>query len=218
MGTATADPVSPPVTTPVVDKARIILILDRSGSMSSVKDEAEKGVAHFLAEQAKVGGKCKVSFTRFDTEIELVFSDVPIDEVPPIKCEPRNMTALLDAVGRTISEAKLKPKWKTYVVIVTDGQENSSREWTLDKLRPLIEERRKAGWEILFIGTSEAAVADARQFGVATHSSAVMDSHNSGVAYAASAANVTRSRTYGSATEYTDEEKKAMATPTGSPD
>lgn len=218
MGTATADPVSPSVATPAVDKARIILILDRSGSMTLVKDEAEKGVAHFLAEQAKVGGKCKVSFTRFDTEIELVFSDVPIDEVPPIKCEPRNMTALLDAVGKTISEAKMKPKWKTYVVIVTDGQENSSREWTLDKLRPLIEERRKAGWEILFIGTSEDAVADARQFGVATHSSATMDVGNSVIAYAATSENVTRSRMTGTAAEYTDEEKAAMATPTGSPD
>ena len=86
------------------DLTDVTVVLDRSGSMSSCRDEAENGVNHFVDEQKKHEGECVFSLVQFDTEYEFVHRGVPVGDVPAFQLVPRGMTALLDAVGRAINE------------------------------------------------------------------------------------------------------------------
>jgi len=192
------------------------LVLDRSGSMSSSKVEAEYGLRTFLDRQREVEGECYVSLTQFDTDIDLVFRDVPIANVGTITIDPRGMTALLDAVGKTISAAADYDDLRTYLVVVTDGMENSSKEWTRGALRDLIGRKRAAGWEIVFIGADERALDDVRAMGVPMASSGTYNPKRTDVAFAATSDAVARSRTTGQSVSYTNDEREAMATPSPS--
>ena len=92
------------------DKAKettlLVLVVDRSGSMQSIKEDMEGGIAALLAEQGKEKGSCLVTLAQFDTEYELVADGVPVAELEPYRLVPRGGTALLDAIGRTIAHVK----------------------------------------------------------------------------------------------------------------
>src|SRR5437879_5693749 len=81
----------------------IVAILDRSGSMMSIREDMQGGFNNFIAEQAKTPGEVRVSLYQFDTEYDTVYENKPLAEVPALVLEPRGGTALLDAVGRTIT-------------------------------------------------------------------------------------------------------------------
>jgi hypothetical protein len=82
----------------------ITLVVDRSGSMEQVREDAEGGVNSFIEQQAKEPGQALFTLVQFDTEYEFLHKGVPIAEVPQYELVPRGMTALLDAVGRAINE------------------------------------------------------------------------------------------------------------------
>jgi hypothetical protein len=85
--------------------SEIVCIIDRSGSMGSIRDDAIGGFNTFLAEQKKLPGEATLTYIQFDTEYEVVHENAPLNDVPPIDetvYVPRGSTALLDAVGRTI--------------------------------------------------------------------------------------------------------------------
>ena len=86
------------------DLTDITLVVDRSGSMEQVREDAEGGVNSFIAQQAKEPGEALLTLVQFDTEYEFLHQGVPITEVPRYELVPRGMTALLDAVGRAINE------------------------------------------------------------------------------------------------------------------
>ena len=92
------------------DKAKettlLVLVVDRSGSMQSIKEDMEGGIASLLAEQGKEKGQCLVTLAQFDTEYDLVADGVPVAELEPYRLVPRGGTALLDAIGRTIAHVK----------------------------------------------------------------------------------------------------------------
>jgi hypothetical protein len=129
------------------DLTDLTLIVDRSGSMVSVQQEAQKGVNDFIQKQKESPGECLFSLLQFDTEYEFVhrgrnIKDVNLDYV----LQPRGWTALLDAVGRAIKEigdrlSKTEESQRpglVVVVISTDGMENSSKEFTKQQVHDMI--------------------------------------------------------------------------------
>lgn len=156
------------------EHTEIIIILDRSGSMSSIKDDMEGGINTFIKAQKKEPGECSVTFTQFDDVYEIVFSGKPLAEVPEIEIVPRGWTALLDAVGRTINEVVKRQKdtleaerpKRTLCIIITDGQENRSQEFKLEDVKKLIEEQRTKDWEFVYFGANQDAFAEGQNLGI----------------------------------------------------
>ena len=206
------------------DLTDVTLILDRSGSMSSCREEAENGVNHFIEEQKKQAGECVFSLVQFDTDYEFVHRGVQIKEVPRFELVPRGMTALLDAVGRAINEteerlAKLDEANRpglVIFVIVTDGMENSSHEFKKAQIKDLIERQRKDyNWQFTFLGANQDAFAEAAGIGITTSSSASYSTSSSSSAFAGASSNVSRMRCANLAGKsidcgYTDDERLAM--------
>lgn len=200
--------------------AMIVMVLDRSGSMSSTRAAAEEGFKEFIKGQAAVPGKCLVTIAQFDDVREIVCSGVAVQRAPSWRCEPRGSTALVDAMGdtvwetlRSVADGQSVPA-KVYVVVITDGQENASRKWTTPNLAAMVGELRSLGWEFVFMGSNIDSWDTAREFGFAQGS--VMDyaatpggTVNS---YAVASANVSTSRSTGSAlADFTDEQRDAAA-------
>lgn len=153
----------------------IAVILDRSGSMRAVKDDTEGGLRSFLDTQTEAPGQTTVSLYQFDDQYEAVYENKPLTDVPPFKLRPRGMTALLDAVGRTITalgeHLDTKPEkdrpGEVIVVILTDGHENASSEYTLRQVKGLITEQRDTyGWTFVFLGADQDAFAAGGAMGI----------------------------------------------------
>src|SRR5512143_3257316 len=151
------------------DLTEIVLVLDRSGSMSTTQSDAEGGLKTFMDEQRKVAGECRVTFCRFDHEIDLVFENKPLASVEDaeLRLHPRGMTCLLDAMGYAINRVgerlsktpEAERPGRVIVVTITDGQENSSREFTIRQLFDVIKLQRETyKWDFVFIGADEAAI------------------------------------------------------------
>ncbi|HMS40709.1 MAG TPA: vWA domain-containing protein [Pyrinomonadaceae bacterium] len=160
------------------NKTDITIILDRSGSMASVKDDTIGGFNNFLSEQQKIEGEAVLSLVQFDDQYETVYLDKDIrsaDKLTDATFQPRGMTALFDAVGRTIisvgqrfaalSEAE-RPD-KILLVIMTDGFENSSREFNAAKVGEMIKHQRDVyNWQFMFIGANQDAVLSAEAINI----------------------------------------------------
>lgn len=174
---------------------RILFILDRSGSMRSIQDETIGGFNAFLAEQKSLPGKATVSLMQFDNEFLVVHNNADIQTVPPLDRTtfvPRGCTSLYDAVGKTIAEFKdNNPKsTKTIVMILTDGEENSSKEYTYSSVRTLIEEvEGKHGWDVIFLGANMNAAAVGASMGISAARSATFDYSKGGAADAMASVN-----------------------------
>ncbi len=158
------------------DLRHIAVVLDRSGSMQSVKSDTEGGLKAFLAEQASAPGTTTVSLYQFDTEYEPVYENRALADVPEYRLVPRGGTALLDAVGRTISTVGAQLAAKTeddrpgevIVVILTDGEENQSREFSLTTVKQMITSQQDTyGWKFVFLGADQDAFEAAGGMGIA---------------------------------------------------
>ena len=154
----------------------LIVILDRSGSMVSIETDIEGGFNQFMLEQSELDGECYVTLVQFDSvSIDTVFSDVQVDQVPPLELKPRGMTPLLDAIGRTVAEFderfEADKTDRVMVVIITDGQENWSTEYTLDRIKRIIELHEKDGWKFVYLGANVDAFAEAGSMGIAQNAS-----------------------------------------------
>ena len=144
----------------------IVCIVDRSGSMGSIRTDAEGGFNSFIEEQKKVG-EANLTIIEFDNVVETLHDRVNIQNVEPYVLKPRGMTALLDAIGSVISESEkyTTDKGKTIVVVITDGGENSSKEWKRDAVFKMIEERKEAGWEFMFLAGGQDAISVGQSYG-----------------------------------------------------
>lgn len=153
----------------------ISFLLDRSGSMQSIKDDTVGGFEAFIAEQRGEPGRCTVSLAQFDHEYQEVFTDIPIERVRPLTLHPRGSTAMLDAIGRLIAStgerlAALPEEQRPGTVIIgimTDGMENASREFTRPQVRAMITEQTNAyGWQFMYMGANQDAVEVGTGLGV----------------------------------------------------
>jgi len=155
----------------------IVVVLDKSGSMGSVRSDTIGGFNTFLKDQKELPGEAVFTFVTFDTDYKFVEQGTLLENVKELTNEtynPGGMTALLDAVGKTINDvvsrhASLdedeKPG-KTILVVLTDGEENSSIEFkTNTDISKMIKEREDAGWEVVFLGADIDAWADGSKMG-----------------------------------------------------
>ena len=175
-------------------KVLVNFIQDRSGSMASVWEETTNGFKTFLndlKEKAEQDGVDYLfSLTVFDTVTETPLLAVPIGNVGDdalAKHGPRGATALYDAVGKTLEAISQSGHGadKIVVAIVTDGHENSSREWTKDGLNKVVEDRLKQGnWAFTYLGTQPETWADAQAIGIGAGATAVYDSSRASASYA----------------------------------
>ena len=156
----------------------ITVVLDRSGSMASVRDDTIGGFNSFLQEQKAVSGSARVSLVQFDDQYESVYECRDVQDAPdlsPRTFVPRGSTALLDAIGRTLNAtgARLaalpeaaRPE-KVLLVVMTDGLENASREFSARQVFDMITHQRdKYQWEVVFIGANQDAVLTGASYGL----------------------------------------------------
>lgn len=190
---------------PSYKSSRIFFVLDMSGSMNSVWDDTIGGFNAFLEEQKAVKMPTTMTVVLFDTHYELLYNNVPIEHVEPLTRKtytPRGGTALYDAIGRTIAtNRKSKKSEKTVFAILTDGEENSSREFHHSTIKKMIEEVQGENWEVLFVGANIDAAAVGGGMGVNLSKTASFKSNGKGMAdvmkTAAYASNVSRGMNYG---------------------
>ena len=147
----------------------IILVVDRSGSMSAILDDAQGGVNTFIKEQRDCGDAF-FTLVEFDTRIETVHSQVELSMITEeYVLKPRGMTALLDAVGMTCGDYTPKGNGKVIVAIVTDGDENASNEWTRSNLFDMITKKREEDkWEFIFLAGDQDAITEGSKMGFAS--------------------------------------------------
>jgi uncharacterized protein YegL len=172
------------------DYTAIAIVLDRSGSMARIKTDAEGGLNTLVDDQRKQPGRATLMLTQFDDQYEVVHGSKDIKDTPPVVIQPRGRTALLDAIGKTIadfgSELAAMPEddrpAKVIVVIVTDGFENASHDWTYSTVADLIKSQREQwAWQFVFIGADQDAIAAAAQIGIDADSSIAFASTASGL-------------------------------------
>jgi hypothetical protein len=165
------------------DYTHISIILDRTGSMETIRDDTIGGFNTFLKDQKKQPGIATMTLVQFDTvdPYEIIHKFKPIKEVPDLTHEtyiPRAATPLLDAMGRGINDiekslAELSEEErpsKVVVVVITDGLENSSREFRRDQVIKMVKEKTdKDGWQFVFLSADLDAFMDAGRMGVMDH-------------------------------------------------
>lgn len=152
----------------------INVILDRSGSMSVVREGLIKEFNSWVKGQRDLPGKCTLTLTQFDSEgTDILYESKDIKEVPGLEFVPRGSTPLMDAIGKAVASTKERYdslySWqrpgKVMFVVITDGQENASHEFKKDQVKALVEQQKKAGWEFIFLGVGIDAFAEASQYG-----------------------------------------------------
>ncbi len=156
----------------------LVFILDRSGSMAGLESDTIGGFNSLIEKQKKQEGECYVSTILFDNVSEVLHDRVKLDEIRPMTGEDytvRGCTALLDAIGGAIHHIANIHKYArpedvpehTMFVITTDGMENASHCYGVERVRGMIErEKEQYGWEFLFLGANIDAVQTAVQFGI----------------------------------------------------
>lgn len=160
------------------DELKVYILLDRTGSMESIWDEALKSVNAYADELAKEEDDeraldIEVSLAVFDAQDGLQFDMLrrnsrPQDWKPVTSNEasPRGMTPLFDAIGAMLTVAESDRPERAVLVVMTDGEENSSRELTKENVRARLDKARKNGWEVVFLGAEFANFADASSVGI----------------------------------------------------
>lgn len=178
----------------------ISVILDRTGSMETIRDDTIGGFNAFLNAQKGAPGLASLTLVQFDSQdpYEIVYHFKPLAEVPELTREtfvPRANTPLLDAIGRGINDLEKSLADKTeaerpsrvVMVLITDGQENASREFRKDQIEKMIKEKQeKAAWQFVFLSADLDAIGDALASGVRAASTLAhdKDSHGVGAAWA----------------------------------
>jgi len=200
------------------------MVVDRSGSMDEIRSDAEGGVNAFIENQAKEPGEALLTLVQFDTEYEFLCKGVPITQAPEFKLVPRGSTALLDAIGRAMIEtgqrleamAEQDRPGLVIFVVMTDGQENSSHEFSKAKIKEMTQLQQETySWHFTFLGADQDSFAEAQQMGIMDAGAADFSKGKVRSAYDATAAKVARMRKQRFADEtvvnhFTIEEREEM--------
>jgi uncharacterized protein YegL len=180
------------------DTTEIVVLLDRSGSMQHGKDDHEGGLMSFVEDQKQLAGDVRFTLIQFDNvdPCEVIYDGVPISEVEDIRLIPRGGTPLLDAVGLTIAHVAERLEGRdpdqVVVMIITDGQENSSQKYNRDQVKRLVQEyEADRNWKFLYLGADVDAFAEAGGLAIPAGTALQMAKTSKGIrgAYAAMSEN-----------------------------
>lgn len=200
----------------------LAVVLDRSGSMSSVREAVVKGLNGFIKEQKTVPGDALLTLAQFSSGYDLKYNGVSLKEVPEFTLEdyvPNGWTALLDAMGKTINDvgAKLslmpedeKPE-KVIFIVQTDGEENWSKEFSLAKVKEMVtHQREKYSWDFVFLGANLDAIATGATFGMKINSTLQYANTVTGLdsLYTTIGSAVKTVRTTGQVLSFSDDDRK----------
>jgi hypothetical protein len=151
------------------NSTHLAILVDRSGSMSAIREDAEGGLKTLITEQRELPGELTIELFQFDTKYEKV------DDIDGWTLQPRGMTALLDSMGKAIAEVgeglaarpeEERPS-KVIFVVVTDGLENASREWTREKVFEHVKRQSDEwAWQFVFSAANQDAVASGSSLGI----------------------------------------------------
>jgi len=157
------------------NKTEVVVVVDRSGSMQSIREDAEGGLNSFLDKMKMTPGDIRLTLAQFNSEYRMLYENQTIREVPKYVLVPRSSTALYDAIGMTMwrvgERLSHTPEHdrpgKVVFMIVTDGEENDSHEYTRDQVKKMItEQKNKYGWQFSYFCTSENALYDGMRLGM----------------------------------------------------
>lgn len=169
------------------DMTLINVILDRSGSMERISDEVVGMYNNFLKEQKEGDDYAELTLVQFDDRYEKTHNKRPIRKVKPLingeTFIPRGMTALHDAVGKTITDLNVEIKSnesnrpeRVMFVVITDGYENMSQEFNGSQVQKLMDEQKENyGWDFIFLGAGIDAKDEGNKFGMEMNKCASFD-------------------------------------------
>jgi Mg-chelatase subunit ChlD len=196
----------------------IKVVLDGSGSMNLNKLETMGAYNAYVDRMKKEAPQARLSLMIFDSEsIDTIYGFLPIDNVPLLNAsvyKPRAMTPLYDATGRAVAELDAEEASRKTLVILTDGLENHSREFSRERIKALLDQRQADGWLVIFLGAGFDAIAEGAKFGTRAGTTVTMDMSRvaqtmSSVARATSAYAMANSAVAGqSAAAFTAEERE----------
>ncbi len=189
----------------------LVFIIDKSGSMSGLESDTIGGFNSMLNQHKDGEGRCHISTIFFSDRQQVIHNRKNIAEVEPLTSRdyiPGGCTALLDALGNAISHTIQVQKMaaddekasNVIFVVITDGYENASREYSAPQIRSMISrEQEKYGWEFIFLGANIDAVETAQNIGIRANRSVdfVCDSTGIGKNFAAIGAMVNACRSVG---------------------
>lgn len=156
----------------------LVFVLDRSGSMGGLESDTIGGFNSVLTKQKAEAGEANITTVLFDDKYELLHDRFNLHKIKPITEKEyyvRGTTALLDAIGKTIHKMGNIQKYaaederaeKVMCVIITDGMENASVEYSYDQIKKMIKrQKKKYGWEFIFLGANIDAMETAGRFGI----------------------------------------------------
>jgi uncharacterized protein YegL len=171
----------------------LVVLLDRSGSMTSIKKDIIPGFNEFIKKQKEAKGKCTVTLVQFDDQYEKVFDFADLNEFIELNDKnytPRGSTALVDSMCKLIKETGFKlasmeeedrPE-KVLFLSITDGEENASKEFTNEELKSKIEHQEsKYKWQFVYIGANQDAFANASKYGMNLNSTINFNATSKGI-------------------------------------
>lgn len=154
----------------------VLLVIDMSGSMDHLAEDVRGGFNSYIEDLRNQGGRFRITASVFDTAFEPLCVAAKLKDVPVMTSanyRPRGMTALLDAVGKTVTDFEavttLGEGERVMVVVNTDGAENSSREFNSAQIAEMIREREATGaWTFIYLGAGQAAWGQGQVLGFAS--------------------------------------------------
>jgi len=209
----------------MIDYSEIVVVLDRSGSMHGIKDDIIGGFNSFVKDQRS---NSKITLIQFDTQnsYEVIYEAKNANKAPKLTSKqyvPRAGTPMNDAIGRAITETgqrlsdiKRKDRPSNVVmVIISDGMENASKEYTAKDVAKMIKHQtNKYDWQFVYLGANQDAILEGSKRGISNHNSGTWDPTSKGIreAFKGTASNVAAYSCNGlvGSLSYSDKQRKSM--------
>lgn len=208
-----------------VNHTDITVVLDRSGSMQTIANDTIGGYNKFLSDQKDAKGTANITLHQFDHLFETITQDKDVKSAEPLTDKtfvPRGNTALLDAIGRAVNDTgdrlrKRKEACNVVFVIITDGEENHSREFSHAKVMEMIKhQQEKYSWNFIFLGANQDAIRTGNSFGIRGGNSMSYAGNGAGTisAFTSLSSNIGLYRSKGgqcvNSLSFSDDDKKAQ--------